>query len=71
MAFCKSDLTYRALPWRVPKARFSQFKNGGKANEADYFVRYYRRRNAVLVVEKREAQAQDLISPALRPSPVP
>jgi hypothetical protein len=26
------------LPWRVPKARFSQFRNGGKADEADHFV---------------------------------
>ena len=29
-------MTYRALSWRIPNARFSQFRNGGKANEADY-----------------------------------
>jgi hypothetical protein len=38
-------------------------RNGGKADEADYFVCRCRRRNSDLVVEKREAQAQDLIGP--------
>jgi hypothetical protein len=32
------------------------------ANEADYFVCRGRRRNSGFVVEKREAQAQDLIA---------
>jgi hypothetical protein len=33
-----------------------------KPNEADHFVRCRHRRNSGLVVEKREAQAQDLIT---------
>jgi hypothetical protein len=40
----------------------------GKANEANYSLRRCHRRNSVLVVEKREAQAQDLIDPILAAS---
>jgi hypothetical protein len=48
-----AHLTYRALSWRVPAARFSQFRDGGKADEANYSLWRRRRRNSGLVVEKR------------------
>jgi hypothetical protein len=53
---------------RALKARFSQFRNGGKANEADYFVRRCRRRNSGLVVESREAQASPALVREIQPS---
>jgi hypothetical protein len=47
---------------------FSQFRNGGRADEADYFVRCRRRRNSVLVVETCEAQASPALVREVQPS---
>jgi hypothetical protein len=57
-------LTYCALPWRIPNARFSQFRNRGKANEADYL---YVVVGAILAwwLRSVKPKAQDLI-PVLR-----